>query len=135
MYQFLLDIFYVLVEMSAEHIHFFLQLRDQIKLYHWQTRVYARHIATDGALERLEKRIDSFVEVYIGLYNRPKLTGKNATIALHNLTEAGAVRTIKAAMKYVDGLHKPLQSHSELINILDDILRELGQLLYLFTFH
>jgi len=121
--------------MSAEHIHFFLQLRDQIKLYHWQTRVYARHIATDGALERLEKRIDSFVEVYIGSYNRPKLTGKNATFTLHNLTEAGAVRTIKAAMKYVDGLHKPLQSHSELINILDDILRELGQLLYLFTFH
>ena len=28
--------------MSADHIHFFLQLRDQIKLYHWQTRVYAR---------------------------------------------------------------------------------------------
>ena len=33
--------------MAAEQIHFFLHLRDQIKLYHWQTRVYARHIATD----------------------------------------------------------------------------------------
>ena len=41
--------------MSAEYIHFFLQLRDQIKLYHWQTRVYARHIATDMNLTKLEK--------------------------------------------------------------------------------
>jgi hypothetical protein len=121
--------------MSAEHIHFFLQLRDQIKLYHWQTRIYARHIATDQALENLEKRIDSFVEVYLGKYGRPRVTGKNASISLQNLTEAGATRMIKAAMKYVQGIHKPLQMHTDLINILDDILRELGQLLYLFTLH
>ena len=64
--------------MSADHIHFFLQLRNQIKLYHWQTRVYARHIATDQILEKLEKNIDSFVEIYIGKYGRPRLTGANA---------------------------------------------------------
>ena len=121
--------------MSAEYIHFFLQLRDQIKLYHWQTRVYARHIATDMNLTKLEKRIDSFVEVYIGKFGRPTLSGKNSAIILHNLTEAGAVRTVKAAMKYIQGMHKPLQMHTDLINILDDLLRELGQLLYLMTLH
>ena len=121
--------------MSADHIHFFLQLRDQIKLYHWQTRIYARHVATDQTLKELEERIDSFVEVYVGKYGRPRLTGKNASISLQNLTEAGATRMIRAAMKYVDAIHKPLQMHTDLINILDDILRELGQLLYLFTLH
>ena len=121
--------------MSAEYIHFFLQLRDQVKLYHWQTRVYARHVATDTTLAKLEERIDSFVEVYIGKFGRPRLTGKNATITVQNLTEAGAVRTVKAAMKYVQGMHKPLQMHTDLINILDDLLRELGQLMYLMTLH
>jgi hypothetical protein len=121
--------------MSADHIHFFLQLRNQIKLYHWQTRVYARHIATDGSLERLEKQIDSFVEVYIGTFGRPRVTGKNASITLQNLTEAGAVRLIKAAIKSVQAIHKSLSAHSELINILDEIIKELGQLLYLFTLH
>jgi hypothetical protein len=121
--------------MSAEYIHFFLHLKDQIKLYHWQTRVYARHIATDSALEQLEKRIDSFVEVYIGKFGRPRLTGKNATITLQNLSETGAIRVVKAAIKYVDAMHKPLRMHSDLINILDDILRELGQLIYLMTLH
>jgi hypothetical protein len=121
--------------MSADHIHFFLQLRDQIKLYHWQTRVYARHIATDTTLEKLEERIDSFVEVYLGKFGRPRLAGKNASISLQNLTEAGATRMIKAAMKYVQTIHKSLQMHTDLLNILDDILKELGQLLYLFTLH
>jgi len=121
--------------MSAEYIHFFLQLRDQIKLYHWQTRVYARHKATDSSLKQLEKHIDSFVEVYIGKFGRPRVSGKNASITLHNLTEAGAIKTVNAATRYVVNMHKPLQMHSDLINILDDILSELGQLLYLMTLH
>jgi hypothetical protein len=124
--------------MSADHIHFFLQLRNQIKLYHWQTRVYARHIATDKQLEEIEERIDSFVEVYIGKYGRPKISGKNSIITLQNLTEAGACRVVKAAIKYLQttitrGLNPQLDS--ELITIRDDLIKDMGQLLYLFTLH
>ena len=121
--------------MSAEHIHFFLHLRDQIKVYHWQTRVYARHIATDKILESLEKSIDSFVEVYIGKYGRPRITGKNALITLQNLTEAGASRLIMSAVKYLSGpLSKSLKPvDTDLMNIRDEIIADLNQLLYLFT--
>lgn len=124
--------------MSADHIHFFLHLRNQIKLYHWQTRVYARHIATDQILEKIEKNIDSFVEIYIGKNGRPKLSGANASITLHNLTEAGASRLIKAAIKYLQGpLAKSLRagSDSDLLNIRDEMVGDLNQLLYLFTLH
>jgi hypothetical protein len=124
--------------MSSDHIHFFLQLRDQIKLYHWQTRIYARHIATDKILETLEKSIDSFVEIYIGKYGRPKITGKNAEITLHNLSEPGVIRVINASIKYLQGtLTKSLKAaaDSDLINIRDEMIGELNQLLYLFTLH
>jgi hypothetical protein len=123
--------------MSADHIHFFLQLRNQIKLYHWQTRIYARHIATDQILEKLEKNIDSFVEIYIGKYGRPRLTGSNAALALQNLTEAGASRLIKAGIKYLQGLSKSLRAgaDSDLINIRDEMVADLNQLQYLFTLH
>ena len=124
--------------MSADHVHFFLQLRDQIKLYHWQTRIYARHIATDNTLKALEKSIDSFVEIYIGKYGRPRITGKNTEITLHNLSEPGVVRVINAAIKYLQGtLTKSLQAaaDSDLINIRDEMMGELNQLLYLFTLH
>jgi hypothetical protein len=121
--------------MSAEQIHFFLQLRNQIKLYHWQTRVYSRHIATDKILEELDTAIDSYVEVYIGKYGRPKVLGKNASITLHNLSEAGAVRLVNAAVKYLQGpLTKTLKpTDTDLMNIRDEIIANLNQLQYLFT--
>ena len=121
--------------MSAEQIRFFLHLRDQIKLYHWQTRVYARHIATDKMLEKLDKSIDSYVEIYIGKYGRPKVNGKNALITLQNLSEAGATRMIVAAVKYLQGpLTKTLNPvDTDLMNIRDEIVGDLNQLLYLFT--
>ena len=121
--------------MSAEQIHFFLQLRNQIKLYHWQTRVYSRHIATDKTLENLDTAIDPYVEVYIGKYGRPKVSGKNASITLHNLSEAGATRLIIAAVKYLQGpLTKTLKPiDTDLMNVRDEIVADLNQLLYLFT--
>ena len=121
--------------MSAEQIHFFLHLRDQIKLYHWQTRVYSRHIATDKIVEQLDKSIDSYVEVYSGKYGRSKLSSKNALISLHNLTEAGAVRLVNSSIKYLQGpLTKTLKpSDTDLMNIRDEMIADLNQLLYLFT--
>lgn len=123
--------------MSADHIHYFLQLRTQIKLYHWQTRIYARHIASDQAIEKLDKNVDSFVEIYIGKYGRPRLSGANASISLQNLTEAGASRLIKAGIKYLQGLSKVLRAatDSDLLNLRDEMVGDLNQLLYLFTLH
>ena len=131
-------IYAIVISMSADHVHFFFHLRDQIKLYHWQTRVYARHIATDQILQRIEKNIDSFVEVYIGKYGRPKLTGAKATITLHNLTEAGATRLIKAAIKMLLGpITRSLRAgvDADLLTLRDDMVADLNQLLYLFTLH
>ena len=121
--------------MSADHIHFFLQLRNQIKLYHWQTRIYARHIATDQIIDKLDKNIDSFVEIYIGKYGRPRLAGANASLALQNMTEAGASRLIKAGIKYLAKIALRAGADSDLLNLRDEMVGDLNQLLYLFTLH
>jgi hypothetical protein len=122
--------------MSASDIHFFLHLRDQIKLYHWQTRVYARHKATDKALEDLERIIDSYIEIYIGKYGRKRLVGADAKITLNNLTEVGATRFINSAIRHcqsvlVKGLSKV--HDTDLLNLRDELVGALNQLLYLFT--
>ena len=124
--------------MSAADVHFLLNLRNQLKLYHWQTKVYARHIAVDKVLGDLDQLIDSYVEIYIGKYGRPKVTGENAVLRLHNLTDAGAQ---KLAMKAVAYMQKQLVSHldahqdTDLINLKDEMVGQMHQLMYLFTLH
>jgi hypothetical protein len=121
--------------MSADHIHFLLTLRNQLKLYHWQTKIYSRHKAVDKVLEALDTTIDSFVEIYIGKYGRQKLSASQATLKLHNLTDAGATNLCKSAAIYLQKqLVKGLTAaDSDLINIRDEMLGEMHQLLYLFT--
>lgn len=88
-------------------------------------------------LEKLEKHIDSFVEVYIGKYGRPRVTGKNTEITVHNMTEAGANRMLQAALRYVQGpLTRSLREGDyDLFALRDDLMEDLHQLAYLFTLH
>ena len=123
--------------MSASQIQFFFAMRSQIKLYHWQTRVYSRHKATDEVLEKLDQHIDQFVEVYIGKYGRPKMTGSSATTHVNNLSEKSIVGFIKKSIQVlqtvcVKGLK---ETDTDLFNIRDEMLADLNQLLYLFTLH
>jgi DNA-binding ferritin-like protein len=122
--------------MSSAAIHFFFQMREQIKLYHWQTHSFSRHKATDEVIESLDKNIDEFVEVYMGKYGRPKMTDKTGTIKVVNLSEKTAVTFIRRCIQHllsdvVKGLTP--EKDSDLINIRDEMLGDLNKLLYLFT--
>ena len=121
--------------MSAADVNFFFQMREQIKLYHWQTKMYSRHNATDMVIESLDKNIDKYVEVYMGKYGRPKMTSRNNTIKVQNLTETSIVKFTRQCIavlntSLVKGL-KPFDT--DLVNIRDEMLADLNQLLYLFT--
>ena len=92
-------------------------------------------MAVDKVLGDLDTLIDSFVEIYIGKYGRPKLTGAQATLKLHNLTDAGATALCKSSLTYLQKqLVKGLpDSDSDLVNLRDEMLGLINQLLYLFT--
>ena len=121
--------------MSAQIVQFFFTLREQIKLYHWQTFSYARHKATDDVISKLDEHIDLFVEVWMGKYGRPRLTRTTQDIRLRNLSETAAVKFVQSAIVYLQGpLTKALKgTDTDLANIRDEMIGELHQLLYLFT--
>ena len=123
--------------MSAANVHFFFQMRDQIKLYHWQTKNYSRHKATDGVIDALDEHIDKYVEVYMGKYGRPRLTARTNTVKLQNMSEATIVKFIKACINVLtNDLTRGLKpTDTDLFNIRDEMLAELDQLLYLFSLH
>jgi hypothetical protein len=121
--------------MSAQQIQFFFQLRDQVKLYHWQTHLYARHKATDEVITALDGLIDLYVEVYMGKYGRPTITRTTNTIQIKNMADKTAMKFIKDCLAYINGpLSRSLKAtDTELINIKDEMLAELNKLLYLFS--
>jgi DNA-binding ferritin-like protein len=121
--------------MSAQHIHFFFHLREQVKLYHWQTHLYARHKATDDVIKSLDEHIDLFVEVYMGKYGRPNITKTTNTIQVKNMADKSAMKFIKDCIAHLTGpFTKSLKvTDTDLLNIKDEMLGELNQLLYLFS--
>ena len=113
-----------------------LTLRNQVKIYHWETMQFSRHKSTDDLLDKLDDSIDKFVEVYIGKYGRPKLTTKTGTIRLRNFSDEEGPELLKQAIEWLTTRLPTLLSSkdTDLLNIRDEIVADLNQTLYLFTF-
>ena len=109
-----------------------LTIRNQVKLYHWQTGSFARHTATDNLTATLDTNIDAFVESYMGRYGRPKVTG---SIKLHNFSESAARAFVAKETKYLSSElpRKIGKNDTDLLNLRDTILGDLTKVLYLFT--
>ena len=109
-----------------------LTIRNQIKLYHWQTRQFARHKATDDLTAALDLNIDAFVESYMGRYGRPTVSG---SIKLHNFSESAAKTFVARETKYLQTElpRKIGKNDTDLLNMRDTILGDLTKVSYLFT--
>ena len=109
-----------------------LTIRNQVKLYHWQTKSFARHTATDALTTALDTNIDAFVESYMGRYGRPKVSG---SLKLHNFSESAAKSFVATQTVYLTKVlpRKLKSTDTDLLNLRDTILGDLTKVLYLFT--
>lgn len=118
-------------------IQVMMTLRDQVKVYHWQTMSHPRHTATDELVSSLDEKIDNFVEVYMGKYGRPKFTARSGTIRVENFHDKNGPTLLKNAITWLTTkLPKHLKpTDTDLLNIRDEIVADLNKSLYLFTLH
>ena len=123
--------------MSAEILHVLLILRNQVKLYHWQTFSFGRHKATDDLVTSLDTNIDKFTEAYMGRYGRPKFSATLGKLQIYDATDAKAPKLIGEAIGWLSKrLPKLLKNEdTDLLNIRDEILADLQQARFLFTLH
>ncbi len=115
-------------------IKLFFHMNLNIKLYHWQTKSYARHKATCDLHETLSTLSDQFIEVYMGRYERPEFS-EQFPIMVKELSDKDAKDLIE---EYITVLKKEVSkyiksSDTDLMNIRDEMLAELNKTLYLFT--
>jgi hypothetical protein len=71
------------------------------------------------------------VEVFIGRYKlKPKINKINLNSDF--LTDDGIINLFEQAKRYLESINNKI-SHSDLLNIRDELLAEVNKMLYLFT--
>lgn len=114
----------------------FIGMLSTVKLYHWKTRSYAEHKATDELYGILNENIDKFVETLLGkIESRIRLMDKKTYLI--GLDDTEDCKTMMYEYRdFLIGLTRIMSPtrDSDLLNIRDEILGNINQFLYLMTF-
>lgn len=113
-------------------VQLFYQHQIIIKTLHFQTKYYGAHKALDVHLAAFRLLADRFMEVGQGIYGTINL--KEIKINTKTLTDASAKTYLQSFEKRLKELWKKVNSHSDLMNILDEMMSDVNQLVYLLTF-
>jgi hypothetical protein len=115
-----------------ELLQFFIQLQQQFRTLHWETKSYARHKAYGEIYDSLDDLIDTFMETHMGKYGRPKFDTVN--IELKSMKNVKVNDLINGAIEFLNGLTNELnEKDTDLLNIRDEMLGDLNKLKYLLT--
>ena len=120
---------------KAKIVETFLAILNAVKLYHWKTKSYAQHQATDQLHAKLSEDIDKFVEILIAK-SRKRIDMFTKTLRLYDFNNK---RQLKSKMfefrEFLLDLDRVFDSKkdNDLVNIRDDMITEVNQFLYLLT--
>jgi DNA-binding ferritin-like protein len=123
-------------ENKTEIARIFLEMLNNIKLYHWKTKSYAQHKATDELYEKLNKNIDKFIETLLGKdESRIKLLKKRVDLLDTKNTNEFKSR-IYEYREFLLDMNNIFNGKidSDILSIRDEMLSDLNQFLYLLTF-
>jgi hypothetical protein len=103
-----------------------LQFLFVLKLFHWHTDSYAKHVSSDQLYTSLSTHIDSFVEILIRNDKRPS----SFKIPAFSLSMNNFIHTLDAFRRVMLRVHQP-----ELINLRDEIVADVDQFIYRLKLH
>lgn len=118
----------------ADFLEPFFSFKVLMKVYHWQTAKYSRHIAADALLTKMDLLIDQFMETYIGRNERFVI--KKCNILCTNMSDSDAVTFLLLFRQFIaEDISKKLGTGytGDLKNIIDEMVGLVNQYLYLFT--
>ena len=120
-----------------ELVNYFLQLLINVKVFHWKTKSYAVHKATDELYEELNEYIDKFVEVMLGK-DGSRLNMKDRKIIITDPSTKIEFKKImydyRILLENKMNQYISEKGNTDLYNIRDEILGNINQFLYLITF-
>ena len=112
-----------------------LELLNQVKMYHWNTREYSVHKSTDELYKNLDENIDKFVEVFLGKTQTRISSECTITIQNNNSNRAKFEKKIKEFIHFLTNMEQMLDSKNDmdLLSIRDEIMVNVNQFEYLIS--
>jgi hypothetical protein len=119
---------------NSEIIKKLVEIQQQLRFLHWQTKSYAKHQAYGGIYSELDGLIDSFVETCMGKHGRPSFSG-GYTLEGQDIDELSIQEFVDSSVSFLIGLTEKYdgKSDTDLLNIRDEMLGEFNKLKYLLT--
>ena len=120
-----------------------LDMLQMVKLFHWSTTSYANHEASDELYERMNERVDRFVEVYMGKDRAHRLSWNDDMHVLHGSDGEAQDKgknfseTMMNFREFLINLDRCLdpERDADLLNIRDDLIGDVNQFFYLQRLH
>jgi hypothetical protein len=119
--------------MKEEIVLTFVELQQQLRILHWQTKSYAKHNAYGKTYDELSDLIDEFVEICMGKHGRFELS--NGNIELFDIKNMSLQDFIDSAVEFLISLSNEYSTEidTDLLNIRDEMLGQFNKLKYLLT--
>lgn len=117
---------------SKDLVQVLFQFQSELKLYHWQTFSYARHKASDKLVSTTIDFIDTFIESYMGKYQR--VHSPNTITIRTGINDTNVVKkVIEPFLTFLQEFDKVFKKDPELINLKDEFVATIQKTKYLFT--
>ena len=113
----------------------FIYFKEQIRILHWQTKEYARHMAYGSFYSTLDDLTDNFIETYQGKYGRINFEGAEP-VEFKNISDIKINDFLNELISFLSvDLTDQLKSDvdTDLLNIRDEMLGATNKLKYLLT--
>ena len=113
-------------------VRVFFKHQMQLKMFHFQTKNYGAHKASDSYLEEFANNFDKFMEVAQGTFG--KLESQNMTFSFDTLNDNTITEELENFINLLKQLDAYLIRNSDLLNIRDEMVGNAQQLKYLLSF-
>lgn len=113
-----------------ELVQFIFETLSTVKMYHWSTRGYADHKATDALYLYLSTAYDNLMEVF---FKNSRMTFTQQNVIVDVLTHDTFVQYLQGMIMFLQE-NANLNIRDDLKNIRDDIIANINKTLYLLQF-
>lgn len=113
---------------AAAMVTFLFQLQIATKMFHWQTRTYAHHVAAGTLYDAIVSLTDRIMEQFIGTHVRPRMPPR-ATVGVPNVSAADMKDMLRHGISFLSGPNMPADANIR--PLCDELAGVMAQTLYL----